>query len=192
MFNRFLLVATASLVFLAIPALATPKTGCRKFNFTGSFLAPDLNRDVFGDGSTIHSFAFQLTLNSDGTATQYWTGLPDYALNLGTGSPQIGSWTCRDDGKLIISLIQASYAPVGPGPNPNVVNADVELFSHSRTTYLFSVDNDNTLTRLQSRTRTYDPSEDPTNASAGTLGTLSTLTRTYTRQSATDADLLAP
>lgn len=192
MFKKTIVALFAITVFMSVTALAAPKTGCKKFNFNGSFTSPNLNYDVFGDGSAIHSFVFQLTLHNDGTANQYWTGLPDYIMNLGTASPQIGSWTCRDDGKLVVTLIQGTYAPVQPGPNPNVLRSDVQLRRHYRTAYLFSVDSDNQLTKLQSRTRFYLPADDPTDAAGGTLAALNSDLVVYSRLSASDADLLLP
>ena len=151
-----------------------------------------LQLEVFRDGLVLHTFVFQLNLDSDGSATQYWTGLPDYILTLGTGSPQIGSWKCRNDGKLIITLLSAGYAPVDPDPPLHNPTNDVSLAFHTRTTYLFTVDDDNTLTRIQSRSRTYDVNEDPSIATGGTLGDIDNHTRQYKRLSASDADLLAP
>jgi len=177
---------------MSVTVLAAPKTGCKKFNFIGTFLAPS-EADVFEDGN-IHKFAFQLTFSSDGTVNQFWTGLPDYIINAGTGSPQIGSWTCRDDGKLVMVWLQASYLPVTPAQYPVLTSKDVRLLSHSRTTYLFSVDSDNTLTRIQSRTRRYTPMQDPTDPAGGTLLAVPDpqVITTYTRLTASDADLLAP
>ena len=191
MFQKMIIVFVALVVFTVVPAMAD-QTGCKKINFTGSYLTPDLNRDVFFDGSVFHSLVFQLTLNSDGTANQYWTGLPDYLINLGTGSPQIGSWTCRNDGKLVVILIQGTYFPVQPGSNPNITTPDVELSRHFRTTYLFSVDDVNTLTKIQSRTRRYTPAEDPTDPAVGTLAATNNTAVVYKRLTATDADLLLP
>ena len=191
MLRRTIIALAAITIFMSAAFAAPPKTGCKKFNFTGSFLSPSQNFDVFGDGSLFHSFVFQLTLNGDGSANQYWTGLPDYMLNAGSGSPQIGSWTCRDDGKLIITLIQGTFIPAAAGSNPNVLTNDLRLTSHSRTTYLFSVDDDNTLTRMQSRTRRYTPAQDPTDAAGGTLLAANPLVVSYTRLVASDADLLA-
>jgi hypothetical protein len=194
MINRLFLICTAIVVFAVVPSLAGPSKGCNKINFYGSYTAPDLNRDVFGDGTSVHSLAFQLTINSDGTASQFWTGLPDYLLNAGTGSAQIGSWTCRSDGKLVVVLIQATfipaYTPAEGGTNPNVVRPDVELYKHFRTTYLFSVDDVNTLTKIQSRTRSYIPNEDPTNPAMGALNPPNLTPVTYNRLIATDADLV--
>jgi hypothetical protein len=192
MSRKTLVAASAIVMLMSVCALANPKTGCQKFNFNGSFLLPNPNVDVFSDGTVVHSLAFQLTIHSDGTANQYWTGLPDFILNAGTGSPQIGSWTCRSDGKLIVNLIQGSYFPIAPGEYPLPVTPDVELISHSRTTYLFSVDDENTLTRIQSRTRSYQPNEDPTDPNGGHLLALRVTTATYKRLVATDTDLTAP
>lgn len=191
MLRKLLISMIAIAIFSVVPALAGPG-GCSKIKFFGSYTSPDLNRDVFLDGSSVHSLVFQLTLNADGTANQYWTGLPDYMLNAGSGSPQIGSWTCRNDGKLVVTLIQGSYFPIPTGGNPNIVTSDIELSRHFRTTYLFSVDDENTLTKLQSRTRRYLPTEDPTDPTAGTLAAANNTTSTYKRLIASDADLLAP
>jgi len=172
------------------PAFAT--SGCRNGHFVGSYTtSPNVPTDVFGDGSVFNTYIFQLHLNGDGTATQYWTGFPDYLLSLGTGSQWMGSWKCRNDGKLVIVLLRATYLPVGPNP-PNVPTRDVALAFHTRTTYLFSVDDDNTVTRIQARSRFYTPDEDPSNATGGTLGTISNATVQYTRFVASDADLTAP
>jgi hypothetical protein len=183
-------------VFIALPAIVSAATGCNKIKFFGSYTSPDINHDDFFDGSVVHSFVFQLNLNSDGTAMQYWTGLPEYELNLGSGSPQIGSWTCRNDGKLVVTLIQASFIPAlavsEGGTNPNVTRPDIELLRHSRTTYLFSVDDDNTLTKLQSRSRRYLPNADPTDPLGGTLAPINNVSATYKRLVASDADLVAP
>jgi len=191
MFKKMIFVLFV-LATLSCVSSVEAAVGCKKFSFAGSYTRPQLNFDVFGDGSVTHSFVFQLNLHSDGTATQYWTGADDYIINAGTGSPWIGSWKCRDDGKLVVTLITANYTPVAPGSNPNVGAADIRLIHHFRTTYLFSVDSENTLTRVQVRSRTYGPNDDPTDPAGGTLGTLSTTTETYTRLGASDADLLAP
>ena len=185
---KLLMLITLS-IFLAAPAFAS---GCRTSKVVGAFVSsPNTPTDVFGDGSVIHTFVFQLNLDSDGSATQYWTGLPDYIMTLGTGSPQIGSWKCRNDGKLIITLLSAGYIPVDPNPPNNPTN-DVSLAFHTRTTYLFTVDDDNTLTRIQSRSRRYAPADDASIATGGTLLTINNTTTQYKRLSASDADLLAP
>jgi hypothetical protein len=188
MLKKIMMVA-AMAIFMAGSSYAAG--GCRSGKFVGSYVtSPNAATDVFGDGTVIHTFAFQLTLQSDGTATQYWTGLPDYLLTLGTGSPWIGSWTCRNDGKLVVTFLRATYLPVEPGVN-NPTN-DIQLTAHVRSTYLFSVDDDNTLTRIQARARVYDPADDPSIATGGTLGNISNAAVQYKRLVASDADLTAP
>ena len=184
---KLLIVMTLSF-FVAAPAMAGGTTGCRNGHFLGSYISsPNPPTDLFGDGSVIHTFVYELTLNSDGTATQYWTGLPDYISTLGTASPWIGSWKCRSDGKLVVSMLLAGFVPVGPGVN-NPTN-DISLAYHSRWTYLFSVDDDETLTRTQLRTRTYGPADDPSVLTGGVLSGLNTSTAQYKRVVASDADL---
>jgi hypothetical protein len=181
-------VLAAMVVFTVGSAYAA---NCRNGKFAGSYVSsPNAPTDLFGDATVVHTFVFQLTLHSDGTASQYWTGLPDYELTLGTGSPWIGSWTCRNDGKLVVSLLRASYLPVAPGVN-NPTN-DIELLGHFRSTYLFTIDDDNTVTRIQARSRTYGPDEDPSIATGGTLGAISNAAVPYKRLVASDSDLTAP
>jgi hypothetical protein len=189
MFSKTIMIAAIAM-FLALPAIAGP-SGCGKGKFYGSYTAAS-SITAFGDANYLHKFSFQLTLHSDGTANQFWTGLPDYQMNLGTGSPQIGSWTCRADGKLIINLVQGVYLPVDSSSNHHVTATDVELVGHNRTTYIFSVDDENTLTRIQSRNRFYEPNQDPTDPALGTLEPLSNVSRVYNRLIATDSDLTAP
>lgn len=172
-------------------AIGTAFAGnCNNGNFPGSYTRVDAPTDVFGDGTEIHQFIYQLTLNADGSVQQYWTGLPDYQINVGTGTPSYGSWKCRADGKLVVNIITANYAPVTPGGN--VTFADVRLAGYFRTTILFNVNNQNTLTRIQSRNRTYTAAQDPTDQSAGTLGAVSNTQFTYKRLVANDDDLNLP
>jgi hypothetical protein len=197
MLKKMALALAALTIFMVVPTLAGPATGCNKIKFVGSYTSPSTIPDIFGPGSNpppiSHNYLYQLNLNSDGTATQSWTGYADYMINTGTQSQQIGSWTCRADGKLIVTLIQALFAPVPAGAaNGNLATPDVELWRHYRTTYLFSVDDVNTLTKIQSRSRTYTSAEDPTDAAGGTLQNPNNSTATYQRLMSSDADLLAP
>ena len=118
-------------------------------------------------------------------------------LSGGTFSSEIGSWTCRTDGKLVVTLIWANYIPTNDAVNHPVVTpipppVDIILSGHGRATYLMSVTDANTLTRTQARTRNYDPTQDPTDATGGVLGPLRTGLIVYKRVVASDADLLAP
>ena len=100
-------------------------------------------------------------------------------LSFGLTTTSVGSWTCRKDGMLVLTQIFALYAPTTDAINhPTTVPApppvDLFLFQHIRTTRLFSVTDANTLTRIQSRTRAYDASQDPTDPTGGVLGPLRT------------------
>jgi len=184
------------LVFTVVPAFPQGIAGCKTGMFMGSYTHLDTFSDVWGDGTfVLHQTIRQLTLHSDGTATEESTAAPDIMLSGGTTSSRVGSWTCRNDGQLVVTLIFATYLPTGDAglhsitPTPPV---DILLFQHSRTTYLFSVTDANTLTRTQARTRVYAASEDPTNPAGGVLRPLSTVVVVYKRLVASDADLLAP
>jgi hypothetical protein len=187
-------------VVLGLPAagLAQGSAGCKTGKFVGSYTSARLFTDIWGDGTGVdHAYAFQLNLASDGTAYQSWTGLPDIMLSSGTGSPWVGSWTCRSDGKLVVTLLNASYLPTTDASNhPSTVQypppVDLFLLRHTRTTYLFSVTDGNTLTRLQARARVYDSTQDPSDPNGGTLRPLQTAIVNYSRLLASDADLLAP
>jgi len=176
---------TLIVLFVATPAFAGDK--CNKGNFVGSYTSAQLNRDVFGDGSVLHSYVLQLTLHSDGTAHLFFTGFPDYMMTAGTGTANIGSWTCRADDKLVVNVIHPFYLPtVVDGVN------DVSLSRNFRDTYLFTITDDSTLTQTQFRRRRYTPTQDPTDPTAGTLLPLNTNVVIFNRLIASDADLLAP
>lgn len=187
MLKKIVFVLAVMTIFATVPSFAG---SCKNDKFVGSYTNTNANVDVFGDGSVIHTFVNQLTLNENGTANLYWTGYNDYLINLGTGSPSIGSWDCRNDGKLVVTLITGVYTP--SVPNGNAPSPDVTLVQHYRTTYLFAVDNKNTIRRIQSRTRRYTPAQDPGDPNGGTLGALNNTEFTYKRLVATDDDLLAP
>jgi len=118
-------------------------------------------------------------------------------LSFGLSTPSVGSWTCRRDGRLVVTVIFAIYEPTTDAINhPSTVPApppvDLFLLEHIRATYLFSVTDTNTLTRIQARNRRYNATQDPSDPTGGVLGTLNTAAVVYTRLVASDADLLAP
>jgi hypothetical protein len=172
--------------------------GCKTGKFVGSYTHTDTFPDMWGDGSDIsHELVFQLNLHGDGTAYQYWTGFPDLAPSLGTQSPYVGSWACRSDGKLVVTFITALYLPTTDAKNhpttvPDPAPVDAVLWRHYRVTYLLSVTDGNTLTKIQSRSRYYEVTEDPSDPAGGTLNALNSTVVQYKRLVASDADLLAP
>jgi hypothetical protein len=191
-------VALSLSMVVAARTNAQTTTGCKAGKFVGSYLHTDTFPDIWGDGSGItHKFILQLNLNSDGTATQGFTGLPDLMLSAGSGTPYVGSWTCRSDGKLVVTLLSSAHLPTTDAINhPLTVQdpppVDLFLFLTTRTTYLFTVTDGNTLTKIQARARRYAPAEDPSDPAGGTLGPLATGVSVYKRLVASDADLLAP
>ena len=193
MSKQIWLLAAALLIFTALPAIAGPKIGCNQFKFTGSFTRPRLNEDVLGDGD-IHNYVNQLNIGADGSLIVVWTAAPDYMINAGTGTPFVGSWTCQPDGKLLVNFIYATFVPVLPiqDTTGQLTSQDIKLANHFRVTQLWTVDSDNQITVVQSRTRTYQAADDPTNPALGVLGAITTTTATYTRLVPSDADLLAP
>ena len=186
MTKKLVLLVAILTVFAASAAFAD--VGCKSYKFVGSYAHVDPPADIFRDGTVIHQFIFNMTLNIDGTAYQFWTGSLDYPLNSGTSSPSIGSWTCRADGKLIVTFLSATFLPT----NARVSTPDLALNSSQRTTYLFSITNDNTLTLNMLRVRNYAASEDPTNPNGGSVGQLNVGSATYKRLVASDADLSLP
>jgi hypothetical protein len=191
MFKKLILMIAAITIFAAVPAFAAA-TGCNKIKFQGTYTRASLNNDVLGDGTVVHSWVFQLVLNSDGTASLSSTAYLDLLVNLGSNSTAVGAWTCRPDGKLVVSMLSGLYFPIPPATNGQLPAADISLERHYRTTYLFSVDDVNTLTQIQSRSRRYTPTQDPTDPAGGTLLNANNTQQVYTRFSASDADLLAP
>jgi hypothetical protein len=187
-------------VFMVIPAFpqVTGNAGCKNGKFVGSYTHLDTFPDIWGDGSNVeHQFISQLNLHSDGTATEEFTGNPDIMLSFGLSTPSVGSWTCRKDGMLVVTQILAIYMPTTDAINhPSTVPApppvDLFLLQHDRVTSLFFVTDLNTLTRIQSRIRRYNATQDPSDPTGGVLRPLNTNVVVYTRLVASDADLLAP
>src|SRR5215813_4057131 len=164
---RNVILSLLVLGFTVMSAFADgDNAGCRNGKFVGSYTRTVPN-NVYGDGSVIHQTIFQLNLHGDGTAFQYWTGFPDALLTTGTNSPYMGSWKCRQDGQLVVTLITAVFQPttVTHGPAP----VDLLLDIHARTTYLFTVTDEDTLTRTEARSRIYTTADDPSDPTAGTL-----------------------
>jgi len=182
-----MLAAAALTMFFVIPAFADKN--CATGEFVGTYTSLTQSTDPI-NGVDPRNYIFQLTLHADGTVTQYWTGLPDYQINFGTGSINIGAWKCRDNGNLIVTFLSATYFPVQADPNTGIV-PDVALSSHSRTTYVLNLNTNNMITRIKSATRVYAPGDDPTDPNAGTLRNLNLNQVVYKRLVATIDDIQA-
>jgi hypothetical protein len=185
-------------IFMVTPVFPQGNAGCKNGKFIGSYTHVDDFPDIWGDMSNIeHQIIQQLNLHSDGTVTQENAGGPDIMLSAGLSTTLVGSWKCRNDGMLVVTVIFDVYVPTTdainhPSTVPSPPPVDLFLFQHVRATYLFSVTDTNTLTRIQTRSRRYAASEDPTDPTGGILGPLRTGVVVYKRLVASDADLLAP
>jgi len=185
-------------VFMVTPAFPQGNAGCKTGTFVGSYTSVAAVSDVWGDGSNVvHQYIAQLNLHSDGTVIEEFSGAPDTMLSFGLSTPRVGSWTCRNDGMLVVTSILAIYGPTTDAINhPSTVPfpppVDLFLIQHTRATFLFSVTDANTLTRIQARNRRYTAEQDPTDPNGGVLRPLNTNVVVYKRVVASDADLLAP
>jgi hypothetical protein len=180
-----------AVLFMAVPAFADDdNAGCKNGKFVGSYNAVFADQDVFGNGSVIHTWIQQLNLHNDGIADLTYSSGLDYPINTGSQGPWIGSWQCRSDGKLIVTLLRSFY--INRGPTANTTYADIELGGYNRFTYLFSVEDKNTINRIGRRIRSYGPNEDPTDPNGGVLRPLETNEIIFKRLKTSDADLLAP
>lgn len=191
MFKKMSLVLLVA-ALLSMASSAKAGTGCKKYNFIGTFNRVTPNLDVFGDGTAIHTWITQVQIHLDGTVSYFSSGAPEYMMNFGTVADYSGSWTCRTDGKLVLTGIEANYGPVDSTINPHAVIPDLQLTGYARTTYLLSVDSDDQLTKLQARSRYYGANEDPTNPTGGELSEFFNSHYTLTRLTASDADLDLP
>jgi len=194
---RDVLVAFAVLlVFMVTPAFS--QGTCRSGMFVGTYTNVFTYTDLWGDGSNVVNVVLnQLTLHSDGTARLNSTGFPDLMLSFGIAPSQIGSWTCRNDGKLVVTLLFGVLAPTTDAKGhlstvPDPPPVDLLIFGHTRVTFLISVTDASTLTITQTGRRHYHPTEDPTDPNGGRLGPLETDEVVYKRLVASEADLLAP
>jgi len=196
---KSVLVAVAFLSFMVTPAFSDVIGGCKTGLFVGTYTILGTIPDIWGDGTNVlNQTISQLTLHGDRTVSLEDTSARVLMLSLGTFSQLTGSWTCRGDGKLIVTLIWANYFPTTdainhPSTVPNPPPVDLVVGNHVRQTLLFSVTTLNTLTLNQFRSRVYDQTQDPTDPTGGTLRVLHTnVGAVYKRLVASDADLLAP
>jgi hypothetical protein len=188
---KSVVMLVVTLLFMVMPAFADDdNAGCKNGKFIGSYNAVFADQDVFGNGTVIHTWIQQLNLHSDGIADLNNTANFEYAINTGSQGPWIGSWQCRSDGKLVVTILRSFYVNIGP--TANTPYADITLGGYNRFTYLFSVENKDTLRKIVRRVRSYGANEDPTDPNGGTLGAPNTIEVIFKRLKASDADLLAP
>jgi hypothetical protein len=129
MFNKLVLLFAVVAIFTVAPTFAAP-TGCNKIKFQGTYTRAAVNQDVLGDQTVFHSWVFQLEIRADGTAALNSSAYYDFMINTGTNSPGIGNWTCRADGKLVVTTLAALVFPIGP---TQIHNCRVRIFRWSNT-----------------------------------------------------------
>ena len=131
MFKRTL-AALVALLILSSTALAAPK--CNPFTVAGSYVRQ------------IVPYIDQLTLTIDGRAYSFSSAAFDLIL-LGTSMPEIGSWTCLEDGTVLVTTITTGYfqiSPFGDVPQPGQ-QLDITIGANFRITQKLSVVNHDTL-----------------------------------------------
>ena len=111
MFNKLFLMAVAIAIFAVVPAVAAP-TGCNRIKFQGTYTRASVNQDILGDETVFNSYVFQLEIRGDGTASLHSSAYYDFMVNTGSNSPGIGTWTCRADGKLVVSVLAGLLYPM--------------------------------------------------------------------------------
>jgi len=203
---------TAVVTLLAIMVAPAFAAECQNEKVVGSYvrvIGPNLNPDLFGDGSDVNfdrTYIGQLNLHGDGTAEQVQTGAPDLFINAGTSTPEFGSWKCRKDGMLVLTLLLATAGPTPDGltghptgasslgfdPGVATFRPDLFLTNHIRRNWLIYIADDNTLMVVRRRGRVYDMTQDPSDPSGGSLQPPRTDVLVYKRVVASDADLLLP
>jgi hypothetical protein len=134
---KSILAALVALLILSSTALAAPK--CNPFTLAGSYVRQT------------QPYIEQLTLGIDGTA--YWFKSSSFdSILLGAFTPQIGSWTCLDDGTVLVTTIGSSYgntSPFGDIPQPGQP-LDIILGANQRQTSKLSVVDRDTLRQTHS------------------------------------------
>lgn len=149
---RLAALGLLSVLMLSTNAVADDGTAnhvCQNKKWTGSYLQA---LDFYGPGSFVRQWNF----NRDGTLISTSTAAPEDAANSGTGTPIVGSWECREDGKIIATYTYARY------------NGNWAVRDHIRMTALVTITDENTLRRTALVARFYQPGEDVTNPNGGT------------------------
>jgi hypothetical protein len=126
------LAALLALLIFSSTALAARR--CSPFTVAGSYVRQT------------SPYMDQLTLAIDGTAYSFSSGAFDLIL-LGTTIPGVGSWTCLDDGTVLLTTIRSEYlqnSPSGDVPQPGQP-LDINISVNLRVTSKFSVLDGNSL-----------------------------------------------
>ncbi|SRR5579864_554026 len=131
MFKRTL---AALVAFLTLNSMGLAAPRCTPFMVAGSYV------------QQIQPYMSQLTLGIDGTAYSFSSAAFDLILQ-GTTNPQVGSWTCLEDGTVLVTTIGSEYrqnSPFGDVPLPGQP-LDINISVNLRVTHKLSVVNRDTL-----------------------------------------------
>lgn len=140
------------------------KNLCSKNKVAGSY-----TRTLFVDGgASPKTYLDQINLGREGTVYWFSVSGTDRIINLGGITPFVGSWKCRRDGTVLMNIITATLAPfVDPGSGIN----DIDVRDYLRFTIVFSIEDKDTLKRVQSVGRFMPASNDenPADPDVGTI-----------------------
>jgi len=125
-----IIAITAVSLLYAGPAFSVKKDKagniCKDKNVVGSYtqVSQYSYPDYYGvvrDRTYVH----QLNLNAGGTALLMWTASRDLMINGASDTVQLGSWTCRYDGKLLVTTLAGVHSGIPaddlfPGSVPDI------------------------------------------------------------------------
>ena len=152
MIISFRAAALLLLSILMLPTLVTADEGenvCQNKKWTGSYI-----QSIYSEVTGTY-YIYRWNFDRDGTLIASLSGAPDDAANSGTVTPILGSWECREDGKILATYSYAQY------------QANWSLFRHIRMTALVTIPDDNTLRRTEFVARIYFPGEDVSDPNGG-------------------------
>lgn len=143
---------------------------------------------LVGEGPAQALYAEQIQFLADGTAILYATYYLETPVK-GSSTPGYGRWTCREDGKIAVTVLFGNF---GPYP-PEIGGIGPTLHYHVRLSALFSISGPDTLNRNLAVARIYprgtDPNADPNDPNTGFLLAPDPTQATYDRLNVSNADL---
>jgi hypothetical protein len=155
------LAAAVTLLILSSTALAAPDDAskCSPFKVAGSYVLQ------------FSPYIDQLKLGIDGTAYWFSSASFDFILQ-GAIIPQIGSWTCLDDGTVLVTTIGSAYGNQSPfGDIPQLGQPlDINIAKNRRFTEKLSVVDRDTLRPTHLITTLIPLSNDPLGPGVVTRG----------------------
>ena len=150
----------AMVALLLLSSTAPAAASCSPSTVAGSYVR------------RVSPYIDQLTLSVDGTA--YWSDSRFFdRILLGTGLPEVGSWTCLADGSVLVTTIGTTYlqnSPTGDVPQSGQP-LDINIANNVRITQKLSIVDRNTLRQIDRIVTRTSLSSDP--LGPGVLGSSS-------------------